>query len=212
MKTMLFSLYLVLAGLAAMGQNSGTRDEKPGVTESPCLTDAWYTGTIRTLSGKIFDAVKVRFDCFKDELEFQEGDSTLRLGKEVKEFSFLTGSDLYNFRKGFPAVDQQTQNSFYRILYDGNLKVLKRYNAQTQKTTSLSGNSTTGKVEALYILKDNRMIPIRTNDRKGIMQIMADKKNHMEYAAKEQQIDFSQEGDIVRLIEEYDAYKAGGSN
>lgn len=189
---------LLLMATAAKAQNSsGT---------SPYLYEEWSTGTIVKDNGEILDAVKLRFNSAKDEIEYEKDGAITSLGNAVEEFSLLTESDLYTFKKGYPAVGQLSENSFYRILYDGNLKVLKRYN----NFIGVSDKKPTGRSEQLYILKNNKMIPVKVNDRKGIMQVVADKKNHMEYAAKEQQLDFGQEADIVKLIEEYDAYVAGG--
>jgi hypothetical protein len=194
-----------LGCLFLLGMACGAAAQKPSVT-SPYLYDEWSTGTITTATGGILDAVKLRFDSSNDEVEYQAEVGVTKLGNAVNEFSLLTGSDLYLFKKGYPSVGQLTENSFYRVLYDGNLKVLKRYN----NGVNSSGKKAEGRSEQLYILKNNKMIPVKTNDRKGVMQLVADKKNHMEYAAKEQQLDFGREEDIVKLIEEYDAYVAGG--
>jgi hypothetical protein len=192
------------------GSNSKASGKEVGknIKNSPYLSDDWVTGTITTSKGEIIDAVKMRFDNYKGDIEYKKEDSLYSLkGNDVTEFSFLTGSDLYTFQKGFPAVGKSTGESFYRVLYDGNLKVLKRYTSNPKD----NGKSSFVLDETLYVLKDQTMIPVKVNDRKGIMKVVADKKNHMEYAAKEQQLDFSQEADIIKLIEEYDAYKAGGT-
>lgn len=198
MKKAIACLFLSILVFGANAQN------QPGT--SPYLYDEWSTGTITTTGGEILDAVDLRFDSSKDEVEYRKDGAVTKLGNAVDEFSLLTGSDSYVFKKGYPGVAQLNANSFYRVLYDGNVKVLKRYN----NGIAASGKKAEGRSEQLYILKNNKMIPVKTNDRKGVMQVVADKKNHMEYAAKEQQLDFSQEADIVKLIEEYDAYVAGG--
>lgn len=199
MKKAVWCLFFSIIAFGAMAQNQSPT--------SSYLYDEWSTGTITTTNGEILDAVNLRFDSSKDEVEYQKDGKITKLGNAVDEFSILTDSDSYEFRKGYPEVGQLNANSFYRVLYDGNLKVLKRYNNITKAE---AGKKPEGRSEQLYILKNNKMIPVKTNDRKGVMQVVADKKNHMEYAAKENQLDFSQEADIVKLIEEYDAYVAGG--
>lgn len=201
MKKAVGCLFLLTIAFLANAQNQSRA--------SPYLYDEWSSGTITTTGGEILDAVKVRFNSAKDEIEYHKDGVVIPLGNAVEEFSLLTESDLYTFKKGYPAVGQQGENSFYRVLYDGNLKVLKRYN---NVTAAAPGKKPEGRSEQLYILKNNKMIPVKVNDRKGVMQVVADKKNHMEYAAKEQQLDFGQEADIVKLIEEYDAYVAGGKD
>jgi hypothetical protein len=53
------------------------------------------------------------------------------------------------------------------------------------------------------------MTLVRRGDRKGIMALLADKRDLMEYTIKEQQLNLKEEEDITKLLEEYDAYKAG---
>lgn len=50
---------------------------------------------------------------------------------------------------------------------------------------------------------------MKKNARKDLLHILNDEKNLMQYVIKEEQLNFETENDIVKLLEEYDAYKAG---
>jgi hypothetical protein len=38
---------------------------------------------------------------------------------------------------------------------------------------------------------------------------LTDEKNKLNYVIREQQLDFAADDDLIRLLEEYDSYKAG---
>jgi hypothetical protein len=177
------------------------------------LNDQWITGTIRTANDKVIDGVKMKYDIYKDELEYENEGKLYRLGaKEIVEFVMPTGDALYIFRRGFPAVEDQSTSSFYRVLYDGNTKVLKRFETKMRKEKQYNSATAVNRFvpsETLYVLKDGKMHPIKKGDRKKLLSLLSDKRSLMEYNIKEQQLDLRSELDMVKLIEEYDAYKAG---
>ncbi len=154
----------------------------------------------------------MRYDAYKDEVEYEKESKMYRLGSEITAFTLPTGDALYEFRSGFPAVGDQTEKSFYRVLADGNTKLLKRYEMKMREEKPYNSATVTKRFdlnEQLYVLKNGTMYPVKTNDRKGIMKLVNDEKNLMNYIIKEEQLNFSTEDDIVKLLEEYDAYKAG---
>ena len=183
------------------------------VEGSPFLFEDWNTGIVKAVENdKVFDNLKMRYDAYKDEVEYEKDGKMYRLGPEITAFTLPTGDALYQFRRGFPAVGDQTASSFYRVLSDGNTKVLKRYEMKMRKEKPYNSATATQRFtldEQLYVLKNGVMHPVKTNDKKGIMKLVSDEKNLMNYIIKEEQLNFRTEDDIVKLLEEYDAYKAG---
>lgn len=183
------------------------------VEGSPYLFDAWYKGIVKVAkTEKVYDDVKLRYDVYKDELEYDKEGQLMRLGSEILEFSIPTGDALYEFRRGFPAVDKQDETSFYRVLYDGNTKLLKRYQKRLREEKAYNSATATKHFdlgETTYILKGGQMYLTKKNDKKGILRLLADEKDLMNYVIKEEQLDFKTDDDTIKLLEEYDAYKAG---
>ncbi|HEV7347447.1 hypothetical protein [Telluribacter sp.] len=180
------------------------------------LNDQWITGTIRTTNDKVVDGVKMKYDIFKDELEYENEGKLYRVGaKEIVEFVMPTGDALYIFRRGFPAVDDQTEASFYRVLHDGNTKMLKRFETRQREEKQYNSATRVNRFvpsENLYILKQGKMHPIKKGDKKKLISLLSDKRKLMEYNIKEQQLNLKSELDMVKVLEEYDAYKAGDSD
>lgn len=183
------------------------------VEGTPYLMEDWYTGSVTMAKGgKVYDGLKMRYDAYKDELEYEKDGKLYRLGPEISAFAIPTGKDLYIFQNGFPAVGDQKQNSFYRVLHDGTTKLLKRYEMKMREDRPYNSATTIKKFDLgqeMYVLKDGTMYPMRKNAKKDLLDILSDEKNLMQYVIKEEQLNFKTENDIVKLLEEYDAYKAG---
>jgi hypothetical protein len=175
---------------------------------SPYLFKEWYSGTIRTSDDKVHDGVQMRYDLAKDEVEYKNALGLFRISTGVTEFSIPTGTDLYIFKNGFPSVSGQTEKSFYRVMYDGNTKLLKKYTAPI-KVEKASATRTLEPSAKLYILKDDKLNPVQLNNRNSFLKLLTDEKNKMGYVIREQQLDFAADDDLRALLEEYDSYKAG---
>lgn len=172
------------------------------------LFNDWYTGSVRMADDKVFDGVKLRYDIVKDEIEFKKDSGLFRISQGVQEFTLPSGTDLYIFRSGFPAVDSYTNKSFYRILYDGKTKLLKKY----QTPIKVEKASATKEMEPdakLYILKGDKLNIVTLKDRNSFLKLLSDEKNKMQYVIKEEQLEFDGDDDLGKLLEEYDSYQAG---
>lgn len=197
---------ILLFGVEAIAQDStglkGTPLKLAQYTDdnSPFLTKEWFRGLARDNAGKPYDGVLLNYDLTKDEVVYKTDSSAYVLGPEITEFNIPTGTELFTFKSGFPATsDGLTARSFYRVLYDGNTKLLKHYKK--------SGSAATQ--ESLYILKGDKLSLIQLKDKDSFLKILADEKNKMNYVIKEENIDFDGADDVAKLLAEYDAYKAG---
>jgi hypothetical protein len=185
----IFSLVFCFASIQANAQDStglaGTpyQEAQPAAGEkSPYLLQEWYSGAVRTSDDRVHDGVQLRYDYLKDEVEYKAGSGLYRVSSGVSEFTIPSGVELYTFRSGYPAVGNQTEKSFYRVLYDGNTKLLKKYTSP---------------------------IKMEIASRNSFLKLLTDEKNKLNYVIKEQQLDFAGDDDLIRLLEEYDSYKAG---
>jgi hypothetical protein len=211
----IFLLSPLLLGQAVIAQDStgllGTpyqEVQSAAGESSPYLFKEWYSGTVRTSDDNVHDGVQLRYDLAKDEIEYKTSSGLFRVSSGVTEFSIPSGTDLYNFKNGYPAVTGQTDKSFYRVLYDGNTKLLKKYVAPI-KVEKASATRTMEPSSKLYILKDDKLNPVQLSNRNSFLKLLTDEKNKLGYVIKEQQLDFAGDDDLIRLLEEYDSYKAG---
>lgn len=172
------------------------------------LLPDWYPGSIRMEDDHVYDGVQMRYDLTKDEVEYKNESGLFRVSEGIKEFSIPSGVDLYLFRSGFPAVDNYTTKSFYRIVYDGETKLLKKYQSPI-KIEKASATRDLNPDAKLYILKDNQLHPVSLNDRNSFLKLLKEERNKMNYIIRESNLDFAASDDLAMLLEEYDSYKAG---
>ena len=209
-----FLLSLFLWSNALIAQDStglaGTPYQETAAAgeNSPYLFDQWYLGTVRTNDDIVHDGVRIRYDLKKDEIEYKADSGLFRVSSGVKEFTIPTGTDLYIFKNGYPAVDGQTDKSFYRVVYDGNTKLLKKYVAPI-KVEKASATRTLEPDAKLYIMKNDKLNPVQLSNRNSFLKLLTDEKNKMNYIIRESQLDFAADDDLRSLLEEYDSYKAG---
>ncbi|WP_431199354.1 hypothetical protein ACQ86K_30900 [Mucilaginibacter sp. P19] len=105
-----------------------------GIQGSALLTDNWLNGTVYFVNGKTANAI-LNYNIYADELLFKSPrDSSVQAFVDpVKGFSVkgiaLEESDQtdMNFSSGFPAVDDQTPKTFYQVVGDGRVKLLRYY-------------------------------------------------------------------------------------
>ena len=190
-----------------------TEQTYTNVEGSPYMIEDFNKGILTMAKGnQVYDGIPMRYDAYKDELEYEKDGKHYRLGPEITSFSIPTGDALYEFQRDFPAVGDLTENSFYQVLYDGTTKLLKHYGKRMREEKAYNSATATKRfdgTEQLFVLKGGKMNPIKKNDKKELLSLLSDEKNLMNYIIKEEQLDFKSEKDMVKLLEEYDAYKAG---
>ncbi|HEV7379610.1 MAG TPA: hypothetical protein VGN64_07435 [Dyadobacter sp.] len=210
LRSVLMSLAVLLAGSVSaqdLASLNGTPYNEAG-GNSIYLLSKWYPGSIRTTTDQFYDGVQLRYDLKNDQIEYRKDSATFRVAEGVKEFTIPSGTDLYIFRSGFPSGKGLSEKSFYRVMYDGNTKLLKRY--QSEITTEKASATRTMEPDALlYIEKNNKLTPVNLKNKSSFLKLLSDEKNKMNYVIKEENLEFDGDDDLVKLLEEYDSYKAG---
>lgn len=212
MKKSLLCLGLILATIAAHAQGMFIQDinGRPifenGYTEiegSPYLKDEWARGMVKAKhNGKTYELAKMRYDTYKDELEYEENQKSYRFSSEITEFVTTDGV----FRNNFPVYESLSGRNFYQVLSDGKVKLLKRIVTKIQTEKLYSSATTTkrfAKEEFLYLFKDGAIIRLK-KDKKALLEALSDKQADLEAFIKEQKIKFSKEEDFLRVIERYE--------
>lgn len=185
------------------------------VEGSPYLAANWFPGTVSLVSGKTMLA-KLKYDLIKDELLFQSPRDSLALAfvEPVKSFRFDTfgipESNLLPliFSNGYPAVDEQTPASFYQVIADGKVKVLKRYK-KVIHSDQVFNSATVTKTFALkdavyYLLKDNKLAKFKPVQ-KNVMAALSDKGENVRAFIISNKIDFKSDRDLARLFNYYNS-------
>lgn len=172
--------------------------KKTDVEGTELLYEKWLPATIKSSNGKEYNNVMVKYNLLEDVPYFLgKGEVTMIFSTPIKEF-VIENKDEQNrrvFRAGFPNYNEFTKATFYEVLVDGKLKLLKKqskritearaYNSATTIKTIVDNNN-------YFILQNDQLIPLK-RDKKFFQSlngynsttevILNDKKNNLKNEA-----------------------------
>lgn len=185
----------------------------PDVKGFPYFLEDWSYTLISLADGRTFDMVKARIDLYKEEVYFKTKDNVemvLDSGsvKEIDVYESATNKQkVFKFRTGFPQINNQDQNTFYQVVCDGNVTLLKLIS----KKISVNKNDLSGEVERrfdvseeYYIFRNNQMKRLK-KEKDFILKNVSQKKEQIEEFVKQHSIDFKNMHDIIQLFNFYNS-------
>ena len=220
-KTLLFILFpLALFCTTAKAQFMYDKLGKPAfeipygdVMGSPYLLNGWGEGSILLPDGKQANAL-LKFDAYTNRLlfqgknaealEFTERLSGFRLNSGDKDISDLSPLVFIN---NLPAVDKQTAASWYQLIGDGKVKLLKFYGKkimESQKVNFDPKKSSFVGFHDYYILQNNAMTRVNPN-KKAITRILNNHQSEVEAWFKSNNINFKSDTDLQKFFGWYNS-------
>jgi hypothetical protein len=169
----------------------------------PYLTKDWSTASVKLQNGQTYEGVNVRYDLLEDQLTFKTAEgSELAFATPVSEFKITydeKGSPVTKvFRSGFKGT---TDNSFYEVLHDGNVKVLKKHGKQietVQEYNSPPTKSITDRIKYFYVL-NNELVELK-KDTKSLGVVFGSKSAEVEKYIKENKLNVKKDEDLVKAF------------
>ena len=172
---------------------------------------------VKMRSGLVFENVKAKIDLCKQEINFITDNNVeiVTSGESAKEI-ILTDSLLntvhpenrdYKFRTGFPAIDNQNGLSFYQVLTEGNITLLKSTRKIiTEKKNDISGEIVKGFeiYTDYYVFTENKMIKLK-KEKDWILSFLQNKKDKVDVFLTEKRISFKKIDDLITLFKYYNS-------
>ena len=175
------------------------------------LNDEFQLADIVLQNGKSFQNVKTKINLLDQEMVFLSTDGKFGIlgNGQVKEIRFLASNKDSNavrmFRTGFPKVDVLYPYSFYEVLADGKIVLLKsimKYAVENKNELSGEVSRQIETVENLYTFKDNQMKRIK-KDRDMIYDLMSDKKGEIGSYQKKSNPNLKNLTELINLVKFY---------
>ncbi|HEY1024310.1 MAG TPA: hypothetical protein VGE26_04040 [Sphingobacteriaceae bacterium] len=177
------------------------------VEGSPYLHADWTKGVVKLGNGQTFSDIDLKYDLVADELIFKNTDgSALNFVDPVSEFK-LNGEPSMLFRNGFNAVDNHTSQSFYQVLNDGGVKLLKKTSKKITEIREYNSASSTKRfdlIETYYLARNNQPEKVR-KDKKAILKALKDRTDKLESYIRSEKLNLKEEGDLTTLIHYYNS-------
>lgn len=180
-----------------------TEQSKTDVIGSPFLKNEFTNGNVVLTNGNKYENVPLKYDVSKDELYFKnpKDESMLSFVIPVKSFE-LEGRTYLN---GFPVTDNFNQNSYYELIFNGNIKLLiKNYKAiiENKNYNSAVTEKRFEDFKAYYMLKEGKMIRFKPS-KKDLLETFNDKSAEIDAFLKKEKIDLKSNDDLAKVFEYY---------
>jgi hypothetical protein len=184
------------------------------VEGSPFFISNWAPGSVTLLNGQT-NTMLLKYDLVGDELLFRNksDSSVMSFVDPVKSFSFneaLTEeSDLTPlvFSNGYPAVDKQTPASFYQVIADGKIKLLKHYKKiiRVDKAFNSATAVKTFFLSVEYYLFVNSQITKIKPSQKTVLAVLVDKADQLQKYLKNNPVNYKSDAALAKLFSYYNS-------
>ncbi|HUS03617.1 MAG TPA: hypothetical protein VMY77_17875 [Chitinophagaceae bacterium] len=183
------------------------------IRNSPYFIESWQNSLIKLNDGRVLEGIKTRFNINNFSVHFTTDEKVQMFfpPELVKELDIYekteTKNIMYKFKTGFPKVDNLDQNSFYQVLSEGTISLLK----SIRKNLVVNKNDISGEVEKqfifyenYYLFSNNKMIRLK-KDKDFILKLVSAKKDKIEEFMKDHPTNFKNIADLVSLVNFYNA-------
>jgi len=193
-----------------------TQNSYVEVSGSPYLHGSWRKGNVTFSNGKKINGVALKYDQVKDELLFAgKNNEEYYFNEAVAEFTLAGENEkLENssvFRNGFPSLKKLTNTSFFEIIVDGEVKLLKKNVKTITETKEFNSATTTRSIDQnlnYYIFKTNALVQLKKGDLKGLANALDDQKAPaiIDFSQKNK-LNVSKEEDLKKIVTYYISIK-----
>jgi hypothetical protein len=182
------------------------------VSGTPFFLPEWKYGALRLHDSVGYDHVRMRLNLQTQQVHFLNKNNLemalpkgFIIGLILRDSSASGGPSAYTFQCGFPPIDNQDRNNFYRVLVSGRLALLE----SIRKVMSTEKNELSGEEKKnirdytdYYIFSDGVMKRMK-KDKASVLALMVDKKDKVEAYATSGKLNFKSIDDIGQIIAYY---------
>jgi hypothetical protein len=165
--------------------------------------------------GKIYPGIKVKFNMMDDLLLMMTDDgkelvTVTPVYRVIYENRFLPGVEEDNiFERGFPAINKQTEKTWYQVLDTGKVELLKHRAVSYTDRQSYGSASITRvfeQVESYYLFfsNENRIARLEKG-KEELMSVFRDKKEELHQYIEKNGVKCKKESDWKSIIAYYNS-------
>ncbi len=180
-----------------------------GIEGSPFFNDDWETGIVMLADGRTFKDMSLKYNIYKDELYFKDPNGeTKSFSTPVKEFKIEGGnSNSKDFKNGFTNISGYTAQSFFQVLSEGSVQLLKKHRCLVTETTGIDLGTVTKKftVKESYYIIISGVATLIKKDKKSILALLSNKQGELETYIKTNKLDLKNDDALAKLINYYNS-------
>ncbi|OOQ60796.1 hypothetical protein [Mucilaginibacter pedocola] len=182
------------------------------VEGTPYLTDEWQPGDVKLVNGVTSqEKLMLKYNLVDDMLLFKEkgSDNAMSFVVPVQEFTISPAGDdkvlVKHFRAGYKDIEGNTPTSFYQVLSDGKVQLLRKDTKKALETQEIgSASKTTTFIEKTkyYLVVNGKTTQVK-NDKKSLLAVLADKQAQLEDYIKTNKVNFKDDAQLGKLVDYY---------
>ena len=179
------------------------------VKGTPYLYEEWSRGTVKMADSTVYNDLALKFNALRNQLLYKNptNGALMEFLKPVSVFVIGKDSNRELYRKGFPAVDNFTEDTYYQVISDGKVKLLYKKSkvlVESKFYSSATSETNIQDVSSYYILRDGNMKKIRPS-KKEFIELFKDKENTIKAYLQAQDIDYKDKQSLANLVNYYNS-------
>ena len=209
MKSILWCLLLLVAQRGLAQDPTAKDDQIANASGNPYLFKDWADGVVIFKSGRVVKQFKLRFDCARNRLMLQYEGASFAAESQVKEFVLYTPSrknkDSMLFRKGFPAVDKNSEDTYYQVLVGGKAVLLRLFTKviiEEKQLVNANNHTRLEDEEFYYLLQDGVMTSL-PRDKEDLVKKLPVQADPLKQFVAQQMFRMDKAEDFVKIITKY---------
>ncbi|WP_374949129.1 hypothetical protein [Mucilaginibacter sp.] len=175
------------------------------------LVDGWSSGMAKTVNGKEFkDDIKLMYNLYTDQLFFTyTGKDTLAFVEPVRQFTINYAEKdqpvIKTFRSGYQGISKSSPNTFYEVIADGKVQLIKKTTRTIADVKSYNSATTLKSFRdnsKYYIVKGDKATPVKM-DKNSLIAAIGDKQEQLNSYAVSASLNFKTDGDLAKFVGYY---------
>lgn len=194
-----------------LGTPIESKKSKDNPVGSKFLYETWTTGDVLQEDNKYFNGMNLKYNIYDDQLIFKnQKDEILAFKTLVKEFHLYEDVDdttktVRVYKNGFPEVEKYNKKSYYQVLVDGKVMLLKKYYLSFVESMPY-GTSDIQKTlipnQAYYLFFNGKMTKVK-KQKDNILSTLPNQKSALNLYVKNEKIKFKTDEDLIKVLSYY---------
>ncbi|GGE58572.1 hypothetical protein EV200_103386 [Pedobacter psychrotolerans] len=177
---------------------------------SAFFSDVWSKGIVKDVNGTSIKDIELKYDELTDELLFRSNDGQeLGFAVQVSQFeiNINTSGNLkkHFFKNGFPAIAKSSERSFFEILHNGKINLLKKNYKRVEESRAFNTATVTKTIinRLKYFTYDGFRITEFKRDIKSLQKVFGETSLVVIEYIKNQKLDIKNDDDLIKVLEFY---------
>jgi hypothetical protein len=174
----------------------------------PYLFADWKPATVKFASGKVFKDMQVKYNLVDDKLRLKgETGEPMNFVDQVAEFRISSTNGELQYRNGFNPVGNYTAYTFYEIIFEGKIKLLKKVSKTIIETQDYNSPSMVKNIDEQthYFLVKNDQLTEFKPVKKAVVELLKDKQDLINSYISSSKVDFKSDDSLKALFYYYNS-------